>query len=273
LEATYLSFDHNGDVWAGTKGTGLFRFKRQAVKMFTAADGLPLGVPRAVLAASDGKLWVGSDCGGLSWFDGRRFHFYSERDGLTNSCVFSLAEDRNRDILIGTFGGGIFRFREGWFTAFLKKDKLSDKVAVAILPASDGSPWIPYSDGLRRILDGQVREFTTADGISSNNVLSAYEDRRGVIWVETTGGIDRLELGEGQVRRGLKDQQCFHWGRAIRIRGGSTRRALCIWAFQRHLPCPGNSGRPPRCRAEDHRYAEVSGRSLVLRRWHLPGRA
>jgi signal transduction histidine kinase/ligand-binding sensor domain-containing protein len=193
LVVTYLCFDHNGDVWAGTKGTGLFRFKRQAVKMFTAADGLPLGVPRAVLAATDGKVWVGSDCGGLSWFDGRRFHSYSEKDGLTNSCVFSLAEDRNHDILIGTFGGGIFRFREGRFMAFLKEDKLTNKVAIAILPANDGSLWIPYSDGLRRIQDGQVREFTTADGLSSNNVLSAYEDRRGVIWVETTGGIDRLE--------------------------------------------------------------------------------
>jgi len=190
---TFLCFDRNGDVWAGTKGTGLFRFKKQAVKMFTAADGLPLGLPRAVLAASDGKLWVGSDCGGLSWFDGRRFHSYSEKQGLTNSCVFSLAEDRNHDILIGTFGGGIFRFREGRFTAFFKEDKLTNKVAVAILPASDGSLWIPYSGGLRHILDGQVREFTTADGISSNNVLSAYEDRRGGIWVETTGGIDRLE--------------------------------------------------------------------------------
>jgi len=193
LVVTYLCFDHNGDVWAGTKGTGLFRFKRRAVKMFTAADGLPLGVPRAVLAATDGKVWVGSDCGGLSWFDGRRFHSYSEKDGLTNSCVFSLAEDRNHDILIGTFGGGIFRFREGRFMAFLKEDKLTNKVAIAILPANDGSLWIPYSDGLRRIQDGQVREFTTADGLSSNNVLSAYEDRRGVIWVETTGGIDRLE--------------------------------------------------------------------------------
>ncbi len=190
---TYLCFDRNGDVWAGTKGTGLIRFKRRAVRMFTVADGLPLGVPRAVLAASDGKLWVGSDCGGLSWFDGRRFHSYSEKNGLLNSCVYSLAEDRNRDILIGTFGGGIFRFREGRFTAFLKEDKLTDKIPVAILPASNGSLWIPYSDGLRRIQDGQVRNFTTLDGISSDNVLSVYEDRRGVIWAETTGGIDRLE--------------------------------------------------------------------------------
>jgi signal transduction histidine kinase/ligand-binding sensor domain-containing protein len=193
LAATYLCFDQNGDVWASTKGAGLYRFKKQAVKMFTAADGLPLGLPRAVLAASDGKLWVGSDCGGLSWFDGTRFHSYSEKQGLANSCVFSLAEDRNGDILIGTFGGGIFRYRKGQFTVFVKEDKLTDRVAVAILPARDGSLWIAYSDGVRRIQDGQVREFTTADGLSSDKVLSAYMDGHGVIWVETTGGIDRWE--------------------------------------------------------------------------------
>ena len=194
LEATYLAFDRDGDVWAATKGTGLFRLKRQAVKMFTATDGLPRGVPMAILAASDGKLWVGSDCGGLSLFDGQRFQTYSEKNGLTNSCVFSLAEDRNHDILIGTFGGGVFRFREGRFTEFIKEDKSRNSVPVAILPASDGSLWIPYSDGgLTHIRDGQMRKFTTADGLSSNSLLSAYADRRGVIWVETTAGIDRME--------------------------------------------------------------------------------
>jgi signal transduction histidine kinase/ligand-binding sensor domain-containing protein len=193
LPATYLAFDRDGDLWAGTKGTGLFRVKRQAVKMFTGADGLPLGVPTAVLATSDGKLWVGSNCGGLSWFDGSRFRTYSEDDGLTNSCIFSLAEDRNRDILIGTFGGGLFRYRQGRFSQIIKEDKLKNNVAVAILPASDGSVWIAYSDGLSRLQDGQVRRFTTTDGLSSNTLLSAYLDRRGALWVETAAGIDRLD--------------------------------------------------------------------------------
>lgn len=193
LTASYLEFDREGDLWAGTKGAGLFRFKRQAVKMFTSADGLPLGYPTSLLAARDGKLWVGSRCGGLSWFDGQRFHTYSERHGLSNSCVFSLAEDRNGDLLIGTFGGGVFRFRDGHFAPLIHEDKLKDNVAVALLPAMDGSLWIFYSDGPRRIQNGQERSFTTADGLSSNSILSAYEDRRGVIWVETTAGIDRWE--------------------------------------------------------------------------------
>ena len=54
LDATYLAADRDGDLWAGTRSRGLFRLKSQAVKMFTAADGLPVGMPMAVLAASDG---------------------------------------------------------------------------------------------------------------------------------------------------------------------------------------------------------------------------
>jgi signal transduction histidine kinase/ligand-binding sensor domain-containing protein len=192
LNINYLALDRDGDLWVGTR-RGLFRLRRQAVKVFTAADGLPSGVPRAVLAARDGKLWVASNCGGVSWFDGQRFRTYAEKDGLTNSCVHSLAEDRNHNIWIGTFGGGVFRFRGGHFIQVVAPDRLVFRVVTAIVPASDGTLWIAYSDGLERISDGQVRRFTTADGLSSNSLLSAYEDRRGVLWVETTMGIDRLK--------------------------------------------------------------------------------
>jgi len=194
-KASYIAFDREGDVWTGAKGNGLFRLKIQAVKMFTRADGLPLGVTSSVLVSSDGKLWVGSNCGGLSWWDGSRFHTYSEAEGLTNSCVFSLAEDSNHDILIGTSSGGVFRFRDGRFTQFIKEDTLKNNIVVSILPARDGILWIAFSGGLSRLQNGQVRQFTTADGLSSDSLLAAYEDRRGVIWVETTVGIDRLEKG------------------------------------------------------------------------------
>ena len=66
VNAQYLASDRDGDLWLGTRTRGLFRLKSQAVKMFTAADGLPSGKSMAVLAASDGKLWVANYCGGLS---------------------------------------------------------------------------------------------------------------------------------------------------------------------------------------------------------------
>lgn len=53
----------------------------------------------------------------------------------------------------------------------------------------DGSLWIAYSDGLGHIgAQGQTRNFTIADGLSSNRILAVHEDRRGSILVQTPRG-------------------------------------------------------------------------------------
>ena len=192
ISARSFGSDSNGDIWVGTNGKGLARFKRRTVRMLTAADGLPNGVPMTALVDSSGKLWLGSNCGGVSWFDGSRFHTYADKEGLTNSCVFSLAEDSHHDIWAGTYGGGVFRLRDGRFTRFSKPETLVNSVTNSIAPARDGSVWVAFSNGLSRIRDSQIRKYTTADGLPGNSVRSVYEDRHGGIWVSTSAGVARL---------------------------------------------------------------------------------
>jgi signal transduction histidine kinase/ligand-binding sensor domain-containing protein len=184
--------DRDGNVWVGTNGQGLIRFKNRTVRMFTTADGLPSNIVMTVLVSSDGKLWVGNNCGGISWFDGRRFQTYNGKDGLPG-CVFGLAEDANKDLWAGTPGGGIFRFHDGRFTRFSTPEGLADVNVRGILSARDGSLWISTRGGLSRMHDGHFRNYTTADGLASDRITSVYQDRDGEIWVGTTGGVDRLE--------------------------------------------------------------------------------
>jgi ligand-binding sensor domain-containing protein len=132
-----MTADRDGDLWVGTDGAGLVRFKNRTVRTFTKADGLPNDVVMTVLATADGKLWAGNNCGGLSWFDGSRFdsrfdggrfHTYDEKDGLTNSCVNALAEDSKHDLWVGTAGGELFRFHAGHFQAFAQTDGLGSNI-------------------------------------------------------------------------------------------------------------------------------------------------
>ena len=185
--------DMDGNLWVGTNGEGLFRFKDRAVRMFTKADGLPGNLPMTVLTSHDGTLWAGFNCGGLTRFDGHSFRTYSEKDGLLNSCVFTLAEDANRDLWIGTYGGGAFRFHNGSFTQYSKPQGLRSDIVLRILPTQDGSLWVVTAGGLSRLRNGQLRNYTSADGLSSNSVVSIYEDRRGRFWVGTRLGMDRME--------------------------------------------------------------------------------
>lgn len=62
----------------------------------------------------------------------------------------------------------------------------------AITIAHDGSLWIATEGGLSHMVNGQFHNYTTVDGLSSNRVVSVYQDRHGTIWVETSRGINRM---------------------------------------------------------------------------------
>jgi signal transduction histidine kinase/ligand-binding sensor domain-containing protein len=192
LLARDIYSDRDGDLWIGTGDTGLARFRRRIIRMYTKADGLPNDWVQTTLSGQDGTLWVGNNCGGLSRFDGRRFTTYREKDGLSNSCVWSLAEDRNHDIWVGTWGGGLYRFSRGHFTQFSKSQGLPSEIVVSVIGAQDGSLWIATEGGLVHMQSGHLRNYTMADGLSSDRITSVYQDQKGGIWAGTSAGIDRL---------------------------------------------------------------------------------
>jgi signal transduction histidine kinase/ligand-binding sensor domain-containing protein len=191
IQARSFYVDKDGELWIGTNGSGLVRLKRRIVRMYTRADGLPNDIAMAVLSSHDGRLWVGGNCG-LSVFDGNRFKVYREKDGLANSCIWSLAEDGNHDLWVGTWGGGLFRFRDGHFVQFSRDQGLVSNVVLHIAVAHDDSLWIATPDGISHMQNGHIRNYTTADGLTSNEVFDVYEDDRGRILAATQGGIDQL---------------------------------------------------------------------------------
>ncbi|HET6975317.1 MAG TPA: two-component regulator propeller domain-containing protein [Pyrinomonadaceae bacterium] len=183
--------DRDGNLWVGTNGDGLYKFKARAVQMFTTDDGLPNNVFKTVIAATDGTIWAGVNCGGIVHFDGTRFRIYNEKDGLANSCILALAEDLNHDLWIGTYGGA-FRFHDGKFTQYSKGKGLPDDRVRTLVAARDGSVWFGTSGGVTRFKDGQFRNYTKADGLSDDAIVRILEDRTGAIWVGTRFGLDRF---------------------------------------------------------------------------------
>lgn len=163
--------------------------------MYTASDGLPDNeLVMTVLSKQDGHLWVGSNCG-LAVFDGRTFRRFSEKDGLKNSCVWSLAEDHQHNLWIGTYGGGLFRYRDGVFTQYSTEQGFASPVVLQIAVSQDDSLWLATPDGVSHMQDLAVRNYTRADGLSSNQILSIHQDHTGAIWVATQAGVDRLASG------------------------------------------------------------------------------
>ena len=82
--------------------------------------------------------------------------------------MWALAEGENGELWVGTWGGGLFRFADGRFVQFSKPQGLANDVVRAISVARDGSLWIATENGLSHMRNGHLRNYTVADGLSSN---------------------------------------------------------------------------------------------------------
>jgi ligand-binding sensor domain-containing protein/signal transduction histidine kinase len=191
LHARSFYAGKEGDLWIGTNGNGLVHLQPRIVQMYTDADGLQTDIVMSVLTAHDGRLWVGGNCG-LAVFDGNKFKTFDEKDHLLNTCVWSLAEDRKHNIWIGTYGGGLFRYRNGAFTQYTLGEQRGSPIVFDVEVAQDDSLWIATPDGVSHMQNEDVRNYTTEDGLLSARVLAIHQDHDGTIWVATQAGVERL---------------------------------------------------------------------------------
>jgi ligand-binding sensor domain-containing protein/signal transduction histidine kinase len=194
LEPRSFYEDKDGGLWIGTNGSGLVHLQPRIVEMYTKADGLPSDIAMAVLPAHDGRLWIGMNCG-LAVLEGKQFRTFNGKDGLANTCVWSLAEDRDNNIWIGTYGGGLFRYRSRSFTQYSTKEGLGSNIVSKVAVDRDGSLWVATTNGLSHMQDGTIHNYTAADGLASSNVLDVYQDENGTVWVATQAGVDMFASG------------------------------------------------------------------------------
>ena len=94
--------------------TGVFSLDPQkAVNQYTLdtwADesNLPQNFIKTILQTSDGFLWIGTE-NGLVRFDGIKFKIFDKNNtpAFTNDYISCLYEDNQKNLWIGTFGGGL----------------------------------------------------------------------------------------------------------------------------------------------------------------------
>jgi signal transduction histidine kinase/ligand-binding sensor domain-containing protein len=137
-----------------------------------------------------------------------RFVAFTADDGLPDGrSATSYVEDKNGNIWMGFYEGGVARFDGERFHIYDAESGLpTDGYITDLHIDTRGRLWISSAaGGLLRVDDvsAEIPEFkqiTTADGLTSNNVRTITEDHFGRIYVGTARGVDRLSPDTGQVK-------------------------------------------------------------------------
>jgi ligand-binding sensor domain-containing protein/signal transduction histidine kinase len=180
--------DNHQQIWAGTRGEGLFRFTSNSFQRVSSAKNAGLQI-FALFQSRDGKIWVGGE-NGLACTDGVDWSFFSRSDGLPSEAVRALAEGESGNVWVGTEGGGLFQCRDGKISSV--NAPVSD--VSCLLFDRDKTLWVGTSGhGLARLQNGAWTRFSMRDGLATDNVGYLVEDDFGNLWIGSYEGVMRVE--------------------------------------------------------------------------------
>ncbi|EEF63194.1 sensor histidine kinase [Pedosphaera parvula] len=182
-----LREDSEGNLWVGTGGGGLDAFRRRKVEMIKAPDEWQGRALLSITPSYDGSLWVGTEGAGLYHLLDGKLTRYDQSAGLPNSFVWSLLEDRQHQLLVGTWGGGLRIREEKGFRTIPGLEDIS-RPMLALHQDRRGMLWIGTRSGLARYDKGLCTWFTRQEGLAVPDVRAITEDATGAIWFGMSGG-------------------------------------------------------------------------------------
>ncbi|RYY61735.1 MAG: hybrid sensor histidine kinase/response regulator [Chitinophagaceae bacterium] len=216
----------DGDLWVGTKGSGIIVMKDfaalrdRAPKQSIGSPSLDNNSVYALVRGTDQLLYIGTDGKGIGVYDQRLRKFYRWNEiGQTAGrpefgSVYSIRPDADGSLWIGTSGYGLVHLRinrvpGGLALASLEKFVFRDDnrgpandIIYALEDGGNDQLWIGCRYGGLSLLDKKTRLFKTfkafayEGSLSNNDVLSLFRDNGNRLWIGTSYGLNWVDEEE-----------------------------------------------------------------------------
>lgn len=195
-EPTTVYQDRRGRIWIGFHDRGLVQLvDGKPARVYTRKDGLPSNEIFSIRESRDGDLLIAARGGPSRLHDG---YFVNPvmKDPLNRRVAFDYLQDRAGKLWVAS-PAGVSTFEGNRSRTVIPGGSQLNKDAVVLCETHDGNLWAgTLGVGLWRLSNGQLRLYTVADGLSSDQIRSLVEDQDGTLWIGTfDGGLDALRNG------------------------------------------------------------------------------
>jgi signal transduction histidine kinase/ligand-binding sensor domain-containing protein len=159
----------------------------------TVTLGSLAGNPQVILESRAGVIWTGTEEGLWRWDEGR-FVRLKLPGAAENSPVRALIEDREGRILVGVYGGGLYRQegQEGWPRLTRAEDTGSEGIW-AICLDDDNTLWAATDAGLARWRNGEWHVYAALHAKLLKAARSVICDDHGGLWTGSEFGVGRVD--------------------------------------------------------------------------------
>lgn len=207
------------DLWIGTYDDGIYilNIPTQKIKnhfeLKNGGSGLKTNSFITFLRTTDGTIYAGSVIG-LYRFNRETSSFKYLDDVATGTFIHSLLEDKNRNIWIGTYGKGLYKYDR---ISGISKKILSEKGdyeslryerITSIFNDDNNKIWFTTEGNGFSYIEGETEEVTRyipGKDINFAIYCAILQDGNGNLWITSTRGLLHLDPSSGKFITYTKD--------------------------------------------------------------------
>lgn len=204
-----ILFDHYGNLWLGSaRGAAKYDPISKKINIYKnkASDQTSLVNDSVISLYEDkaGLIWFGTYNGISILNPDQKFNHYkkdftNEENSLSDNMISGIYEDDDNILWIGTNSKGLnaLNRENGKIKKYMHdandKESISDDKIWTIKGANDGGIWIATASGVNKLDKSRKKiekfEFHNNSSKYSKDVRTLYEDKDGVLWIGTRGGL------------------------------------------------------------------------------------
>ena len=179
-----LHEDHQGQLWAGTYGSGLFCYGTNgSLSQLSTREGLPSNVIRCLLEDREGNLWAGTEGRGLARLKPSIFTSLGRAQGLSSDLILTVSEGHDGEVWIGSNGEGLDRLKDGKVRHYGPKDGLTNECVWSVLEDSQRTVWAgTWGGGLFKLENDTFSPYGNVPGCGPI-VCGLYKDSKERLWL------------------------------------------------------------------------------------------
>lgn len=218
-----VSLDQAGHLWVSSRGIHTLQngIWRTFLRPHPAGSWFDGQIPSSLFVDRDDSVLVGYP-DQLTVIKNGRFRELNPALRLLDSQINDMARDQEGDLWLG--GRGLYRLHNSVVEHFTEIDGATIKEVREVFSDRIGGIWAASDGGLLFFKGNRGKIWTESDGLSSNHVLTFYQDKDNILWIGTAdGGLNRFSHGHFQhisaenglysddVRRIFEDRSGFFW--------------------------------------------------------------
>lgn len=202
-------FQHASTVYSQNSNVEFFEFNNEL--------GLAQSTIYSITQDSYGYLWIATQ-EGLNKFDGYKFQLFNYnpevKGSLSNNNVSKVFIDKNKNLWVGTWGGGFCRFDRTTdeFITYEHDPKNPNSVSHNRVPVihqdKNGILWLGTAGGGLNSFDPATNKFKhyrfipdDTTSLSNDRIWGITEDNEGNLWIGTNYGFNKFNISKEKFER------------------------------------------------------------------------